>query len=365
MFGRDIKKPYKIDFNHFESKNLDGLTSINLSNEAFDPTLMRERLTFALFRDGGAPAPRTAYALVYLTVPGLHDHKLAGLYTAIEEINKAFLKEHFGSDRGLLLKPENAFNLPYLGNDPAKYEKLYRPKTTKNIPPAAWQRLFDFLQLIHSADDATFEKTIDTYLDMDAFLRFIALNALTSNMDSFLSTSHNFYIYIHPDTLKIHFIPWDTNLSFGTFDWVGSTKEQTELSIRQPYVKPNKLLERILKDERFAKPYRREIDRLLQTCFNPTHISARIEAYDRLIADAYRAAKVTPATQPTTLPIKSDIRTFVQLRYASLRAQRDGTSDGYAPYWQRGFFGGGNAAKPATQPATRPAAPATQPAEKR
>jgi spore coat protein CotH len=327
---------------------------------------MRENLTMAVFRDAGAPAPRTAYALVYVSVAGLHEKKLAGLYTVIEEINKPFLKRTFGSDGGLLLKPENAFDLPYLGNDPAKYEKVYRPKTDKNIPPAAWQRLFDFLQLIHKADDETFEKTIDTYLDMDAFLRFIALNALTANMDSFLSTSHNFYVYIHPDTLKIHFIPWDTNLSFGTFDWVGSTKEQTELSIRQPYVKANKLLERILRNERFAKPYRREIDRLTDAVFNPTHLSARIESLERLIADAYRAAKIAPpsaATQPTTLPIKADLRTFIRLRYASVRAQRAGTSDGYTPHWVRGFFGGNAAA--ATQPAAAATRPTTRPAEKR
>jgi spore coat protein H len=116
LTGSGVKKPFKLDLNHFDKDlTVAGLSALNLNNNAMDPTFMREAMSYQFFRDAGVPASRTAWALVYLTVADLHERKLAGLYTIVEEINKPFLKAHFGSAKGLLLKPENAFSLPYLG----------------------------------------------------------------------------------------------------------------------------------------------------------------------------------------------------------------------------------------------------------
>src|SRR5258706_9531248 len=113
LTGRELKKPFKVDFNHFDKdQTLVGLSALNFNNNAMDPSFMREAMSYQFFRDAGVPAPRTAWGLIYLTVEGLHDHKLAGLYTLVEEVNKPFLKSHFGSAKGLLLQPENAVYLP-------------------------------------------------------------------------------------------------------------------------------------------------------------------------------------------------------------------------------------------------------------
>ena len=61
------KKPFKIDFNEYVSgQNYDGLKTINLSNSVNDPTLMREKLYLDFCLDAGIPAPRAAYANLYL-----------------------------------------------------------------------------------------------------------------------------------------------------------------------------------------------------------------------------------------------------------------------------------------------------------
>ncbi len=52
------------------------------------------------------PAGRTAFAKVFITVPGCHDKAYAGLYTIVEQVDDRFLQEHFGAKGGLLLKPE-------------------------------------------------------------------------------------------------------------------------------------------------------------------------------------------------------------------------------------------------------------------
>ncbi|MDB5324258.1 MAG: hypothetical protein JWN40_5889 [Phycisphaerales bacterium] len=354
LVGQNLKKPFKLDLNHFDKDLLlAGLTEFSLNNNALDPSFMREAMSYQFFRDAGVPAPRTAWSLVYLTVDALHDHKLAGLYTIVEEVNKPFLKSHFGTAKGLLLKPENAFNLPYLGEDFARYEKMYRPKSESN--PQTSRRLIDFIKLIHQADDATFDKSIEQYLDVDGFLRFVAANSLLGNMDSFLSTGHNFYLYIHPKTLKAHFIPWDLNLSFGGFDWVGTISDQTDLSLQQPYVKPNRLTERVLSIDRYAKAYRAEVARIARSCMTPEHVRPQIAAMQQVIAKAEQLANVPHKPLPTSRPAEFDLATFLAARVRSVEAQLAGSQEGYAPYWQKGFIGGRVARPAATRPATRPA----------
>src|SRR5262249_27968826 len=80
-------------------------TTLNLHAAALDPTKGREALAFAVFRVAGVPAPRTAFAEVTLTVPGKFDKEYLGLYIVVEPVDKAFLKEHFKTGRGLLMNP--------------------------------------------------------------------------------------------------------------------------------------------------------------------------------------------------------------------------------------------------------------------
>jgi len=77
-----------------------------------DVTRIREALAFSIFRAAGVPASRTAFAKVYLTVADKHDKTYVGLYTLIEPVDKTFLKDHFKSDKGMLLKPEASRAFP-------------------------------------------------------------------------------------------------------------------------------------------------------------------------------------------------------------------------------------------------------------
>src|SRR5207244_624336 len=76
------------------------------------------------------------------------------------------------------------------------------------------------------------------------------------------------------------------NLSFGTFDWVGTIADQTDLSLRQPYVKPNRLTERVLSIERYGKAYRAEAARLAGACMTPAHIGPEVAALQEGVGKA-------------------------------------------------------------------------------
>src|SRR5205085_11958201 len=125
---------------------------------------------------------RTAFAEVTLTVPDQYDREYVGLYVLIEQVGGRFLKEHFKSSKGLLVKPEGLQGgLTYLGEDWKAYEDRYRPKGKADKKQQ--KRLIDFTRLVNKAGDEQFRKEIGSYLDVDQFLRFVAANALLANLD--------------------------------------------------------------------------------------------------------------------------------------------------------------------------------------
>ena len=122
-----LKRSFLVDLDRADHADFHGLRAMQLQSGALDPTKAREALAFALFREAGVPAPRTALAEVTLTVPGEHDKAYLGLYTLVEPVDRAFLKDRFGTDKGLLLRPQGLRGLDFLGDDWEKYRGPYRP----------------------------------------------------------------------------------------------------------------------------------------------------------------------------------------------------------------------------------------------
>lgn len=239
-----LRRPLKIELDHYddEALRLHGQQKLNLSNGVTDPGRAREALAFTIYRAAGVPASRTAYVELTLSVPGKYERELVGLYTLVEQIDKAFLKAHFKNAKGLLLKPENLRGgIEYLGENWAPYETKYRPKNEGT--PDQQKRLIAFTRLIHRADDAEFASEVGKYLDVDAFVRFVAADALMANLDSYLGFGHNFYLYLRPDTNQFVFMPWDLDLSMGMWPVGGPPERQMDLSLEHPHIGQNRLLD--------------------------------------------------------------------------------------------------------------------------
>src|SRR5262249_1098210 len=152
----------------------------------------REVLAYSVFRATRVPAPRTAFAEVTLTVPGKYDKEYVGLYAVVEGVDKRFLEDRFGSGKGLLMRPFQVRSVEHLGDDWERYKGQYRPLSEATREQA--RRVIALARLVHQADDAEFRKEIGAYLDVDAFLRFLAANALTANLESSFALGHNYYL---------------------------------------------------------------------------------------------------------------------------------------------------------------------------
>lgn len=337
------KRPFKLDFNRYlDDQRFHGLQQLNLHNNVMDPTGVRQALSYPVFAEAGVPSPRTAFAEVTLTIDGECDRERLGLYTVVEEIDKAFLKRHFQSSKGMLLKPEGTQGLEYKGEDWADYEwyeSKSKPKKSET------RRLIDALRLIHKADDERFREEIGSYLDVDEFARFLAANTLLANMDSFLTHVHNYYLYLPPETNKFVILPWDMDLSMGTFFLAGSAEQLQDLSISHPHMGDNKLLDRLLAWDEFNRSYRDHLRRLTETCFGDNGLTTkslpqvRAAIKDLIAEDARQAAATPPPRGPGTFGpgpggmfgAGPPLETFLIKRRESILAQLAGTSKGRTP----------------------------------
>ena len=206
--ARTAKKSLKIDLDRRGGGGRYlGSKSINLHCGVADPSHFREAFGYALYRAAGVPAPRTGFAEVWLTVPGQFADRPVGLYTLTEEVDGAFLRDRFGTDAGLLMKPEGLRDFEDKGADWKRYAGQYRPKREPTADEA--KRVIAFAKMVHKADDAAFAADVGDRLEVDGYLRFLAVTSLIANPDSLFTGGHNYYLHLHPKTGRLQFLPWD------------------------------------------------------------------------------------------------------------------------------------------------------------
>ena len=237
-----LKRPFKIDVNKFiKTQTVSGETTINLSNNAMDPSGIREAIAYTVFRKLGVVCSRTAFAKVTLNIPGTAENKALGLYTSSEQLDTDFLKTAYGTAPTLVLKPEGAHTFPY-GDDWAPYEKTYDSKSKPS--DADKQHFMAFTKFVHEASDSEFAAQLGTYLDIPQFAKFLAGTVVTGSLDTILMMGHNFYIVRNPKSGKYEFLPWDLDLAFGGFPGAGI--DATQLSIEKPVGDREILIRRFL-----------------------------------------------------------------------------------------------------------------------
>ncbi len=334
--SRVLKRPFKIELDrHVEGQAFLGVRKLSLNVHVMDPTLCREALGYAVYREAGVPAPRTAFGFLTVSVPGKYDKEVVGLYTLIENVDKVFLKDRFGSSKGLLLKPERVGPLDHLGDKWASYEDRYRPRGT---PTKKQQdRFIAFTKLVQSADEAKFRRELPGFLDMDCFLRYVAATVMLASLDSFVGLPHNYYVHLDPLKDRFVILPWDLDHSFGGLMMFSNATQLMDLSIRRPWLGRNPLVEKVLKNPEWFAAYQRHLETLMASTFRPARFRDDVAAVNALLASAREKEKAAAAKRGdgwAMLPLNMllakppELDVFTRKRVESVRAQIDGKSKG-------------------------------------
>lgn len=206
------KKSFKIKTNKFvKGQRIAGIDTFNLHNAFKDPSYVREKVYYELARAAGLKAPRTNYAAVYI------NGEYWGLYFLAEDVDGQFLENHFGEDEdGNLYKGDPRGTLEWRGPDPDPYRREYEKDNNEDADD--WTDLIQFIDILNRTPREQLKERLDAVLDVDSAVALLAVDNLTANLDSYIGSGHNYYVYHRKSDGKFTFIPWDPNEAFGNFN---------------------------------------------------------------------------------------------------------------------------------------------------
>ena len=221
-----VKKPFRIKFNEYvKGQKIDGIGSINLNNINGDASMVREKAYFELARQAGLVAPRMNWAALYI------NGEYWGLYFLCEVINDDFLKMNFPKEArdGWLYKGNIGSTFEYWGDDAARYAVTFEKKSFEDEND--WSDLIRLTSVLAQNPDEDLEAKIGEVLDIDSFLKAMALDNLTVNLDSYVTMTQNFYVFRRPTDGKFQWLVWDPSLAFGAFSGGLTTAQMKTLPL--------------------------------------------------------------------------------------------------------------------------------------
>lgn len=278
-----LKRPLKVDTNRFvKGLKLHGKSKFNLSNSFLDPSFMKEKLAYDLYRQAGLAAPRVGWADVTLEFEGENTKHPLGVYVLIEQVDDKLLKSQLGKESrdSLLMKPE-VRSWTYPGDDPANYS-VYNIKSGEE-ETALILRFGELLKLIESADDDEFRQHIAKLMDLDGLASYLAVTSLLANLDSFVAAPHNYYLVVDKSDRRVKLLPWDVNEAFGTFTFGRDPEQLVQWSITRPWVGNQRFLERLFQMNGFREKYFAKIRELVAGEFSEKAVFAKIARYEKVL----------------------------------------------------------------------------------
>jgi hypothetical protein len=173
----------------------------------------------------------------------------------------------------------------------------------------------------------------------------LAQDILFVNLDSYIGSAHNYYLYDRDDSGLFTYLHWDTNEAFGSFRYgMAPGSDATTLDVfwlpeagNAPGSKERPLMERILQVEAYRLQYLRIMAELLRSGFDEATMDDRIDELADLIRADYYADPNTPysnadfETGLTTDMVFGQERLYGLLSFVACRAAfLDATLDQYA-----------------------------------
>lgn len=256
----------KLEFNKYIEQNLAGYTKINLNNNFADPSYMREYLTYDVLEEMGLETPN--YSYVNVSINGEH----YGLYLAVENIEEPYLERNFGNSTGNLYKADTGASLTWENGMSLDETSLIMKSGRQNHT-----KLLEFIKALQDGED------VESYLDVDKYLRYLAVSTVMASMDSYQGMmSHNYYLY--EQNGKFTFLAWDQNMSIGGM--MGQDKDQQkEMLIDEPTmgaVKDHPLVNYVLSDSVYKEQYHRYVQQTVDLLGN---VESRVDELKSLIGD--------------------------------------------------------------------------------
>ena len=208
-------------------------------------------------------------------------------------------------------------NLNYSDDELDSYSTIWEGEIT-GTGKADHRRVVTALKNISEGTD------LETYLNVDNVLRYMAVHVFSVNMDSLSgSMAHNYYLYEYDGQLDL--FPWDYNLSFGGMSMgSGSGTDMVNDAIDTPF-SGTQFFDALLEDETYLAQYHACLQQLVDEYVGSGRFE---ETYDRIRSQIDELVQ----TDPTAFYSYDEYETAAQMLYdtvmlraESIRGQLDGS----------------------------------------
>lgn len=247
------KKSFKVSFNTFHSgRNYFGVEKLNLNGEHNDPSVIRSKIGWDLFRNFGIPAPRANHVEVYI------NGDYYGLYINVEQVDEEFIESRFDQKDGNLYKCLYPADLDYLGTNPENYKltsgdrRVYDLKT--NIVEDDYSDITNFIAKLNQLPNAVFECEMTKHYNVYDYLRVIAVDVFLSNWDGPIYNKNNFYLYYNTQFDRMEYIPYDLDNTLG-IDWFGRDWKTRDIYDWMKHGEPRPIYTRMIENEALRDIY--------------------------------------------------------------------------------------------------------------
>ena len=293
------KLSLKVSFNEYDPEGrFKGLKKVLFHSLNTDPSLMRERLAYEIFRKMGIAAPRASHARLLI------NGEFWGVYAFIEYIDGRFTRSRWSSGEGNLYKElwprvddrfrENTEQLLQTGL-----------RTNEDEQPS-FDGFVGFETAMKAAgNDDERLAVLRKWVDVDYMLRYLAADRAAAHDDGVLHFyptgetwyNHNFYWYEALDHDRLWLIPWDMDTAWSPANLItdiktawndreaGCTSIAGGFGIPQlpPACHP---IVRALADPSLHAAFVGHVEELLDEHLAEDVINARITKWSALIADS-------------------------------------------------------------------------------
>ena len=195
------KAAFKIKFNKWvKGVKFRGYTDLTLNNMVDDSTGLRERLSYYVYRSLGVPAPKCNTATV--TLNGV----AYGPYANIETPDKDMLTTWFGA------KTKNLYEI----DEGSEWMPGSEVGFIIDFGDATKADALALFQAVAAAKDSDLIAGVQNNLDVDEWLRYSAIEAVTAQCDNYafgVYGSHNYFMAGDINGI-FSLMPWSADLSF-------------------------------------------------------------------------------------------------------------------------------------------------------
>lgn len=211
--------------------------------------------------------------------------------------------------------------LIYSDDDPDSYSNIFNNAKTK-ISKKDKARLIESLRKLNAQED------IESVVDTDEVIRYLAVHNFLCNDDSYTGMMvHNYYLYEEDGQLCI--IPWDYNLSFGGFSAAQDATSTVNSPIDSPVsggtVDSRPLISWIFANDDDLSAYHDAYSQFIAENFDSGWLAQEITRVQEMITPYLEQDSSKFYTMEEFAKAVETLQTFCDKRAQSIRGQLDGS----------------------------------------